>query len=101
MDTNKLATEILSELREESWKRLAVDRAMPRLVELLELEDDNVTLLKAIVEVLNRAYGKTAERTEITGKDGAPLFLPLEIIHKNKLNGPDNESHPGAERDSS
>lgn len=39
----------------------------------------------AIDSMFNRAFGKPTERVEHSGPDGDPLFLPADIINKNKL----------------
>jgi hypothetical protein len=51
----------------------------------------------AIDSMFNRAFGKPTESHELTGPDGEPLFLPADIIDKNKLNA----AHPRAKRDRS
>lgn len=68
----------LSEVTPDRWKKLADNKAFPMLSNLLDVEDDNATVLKAIVEILNRAYGKVVDRTELTGKDGSPLIVRWE-----------------------
>lgn len=40
---------------------------------------------QAIDSMFNRAFGKPTESHELTGKDGAPLYLPSEILIKNNL----------------
>ncbi len=52
---------------------------------------------QAIDSMFNRAFGKPTESHELTGKDGAPLYLPSEILTKNNLGG----SQPGANGDRS
>lgn len=50
-------------------------------------------LLKFLLEQI---FGKAPQRVEVTGKDGAPLILPSEIITKSGVDDP----HPGAKGDS-
>jgi hypothetical protein len=47
--------------------------------------------------LLEQIFGKAPQRVEMTGKDGQALFLPSEILIKNRL----SDSHPGAEGDRS
>lgn len=69
-------------LDQDYWKRLAEEKAFPRLSEILSIEDDRGVLLKAIQEVLNRAYGRPTERTEITGRDGKDLIPADEVLSR-------------------
>ena len=74
-----------SSVTEQDWINNA-ERAFFRLREIIDLATvDDPKLLRAIEQSFDRAYGKVVEKTELTGKDGEPLFLPLDIIEKNKL----------------
>ena len=53
-------------------------RAFGRVLELVSSEDERVALAAA-QEVLNRAYGKPIQATELTGKDGADLLTGVQI----------------------
>jgi hypothetical protein len=47
-------------------------RAIERLAEWLESSDGNISL-KAALALLERAWGKPVQPTELTGKDGGPI----------------------------
>lgn len=54
--------------------RAASVQAMQRAIELLASNDENVAL-KAINTVLDRAWGKPVQATEISGPDGAAIQI--------------------------
>jgi len=51
--------------------------AVARLVQLMRDDDDRRVSLQATAILLDRAYGKPLQSTELTGKDGAHLFANL------------------------
>ena len=70
----------------EMFLAIANKLALPFVIKLLGDDDAAVrSRLDAAIDMLNRAYGKPRETHEITGKDGAPLFLPSEIIERNEI----------------
>lgn len=54
-------------------------RAFEILVELMETSQDEKIRLMAAERVLERAYGKPKQETEITGEGGGPLKFIVEI----------------------
>lgn len=54
------------------------ESAFQRIIGLMASDDERVALA-ASQEVLNRAYGKPVQATELTGKDGADLLTGVKI----------------------
>lgn len=48
-------------------------KAVRELVNLMTKSDNEVTRLKAAVELLDRGYGRPTSTTELTGADGGPI----------------------------
>ena len=69
---------------DQQWKNLADRKAFPILSSLMDCSDNEHIVLKAVVEVMNRAYGKPTERTEVTGKDGEPLISLEQVMERIK-----------------
>jgi hypothetical protein len=59
----------------------ALDRALARLVELLESDDEQVAL-RAAVQVLDRALGRPRQPLEHSGVDGAAIEIHLADAHE-------------------
>lgn len=67
-----------SEITEKQWIDNA-DQAFHRLKEIIDSASvDDPKLLKAIEHSFDRAYGKTTEKHELSGKDGGPLVIRWE-----------------------
>lgn len=62
--------------------------------QLLKIQVD---VAKTVVTTLGKSEGYST-RTEVTGAEGAPLYLPAELIQKNKLD--DNNASSGTEQNS-
>lgn len=56
-------------------------RAIQRLVELMESENEKVAALAAN-SVLDRAFGKPAQSLSVGGEGGGPVQAVLQIISK-------------------
>lgn len=60
----------------EFWVKLAQEKAVPRLLEILDSPMDVVggkTLMSAVVTTIDRALGKPKETHELMGKNGGPI----------------------------
>jgi len=82
----KLKEEAYEIMKAEFWVRLAQEKALPRLVKILENPDDSVAF-KAAKEILDRSLGKPKESIDHTtnGKD-----LPMPILSAMREEKPDN-----------
>lgn len=64
-------------------KELARERTEEALQTLLEVMGDKdapaAARVTAACAVLDRGYGKPTQTTEVTGKDGAELFVPSDM----------------------
>jgi len=58
-------------------------RAILRLVELMESDNEKVAALAAN-SVLDRAFGKPAQSLSVGGENGGPVQAVLQIIAKSK-----------------
>lgn len=47
--------------------------------------------LKAIQEIMDRGYGKTIQKSELTGKDGVPLAAPAINVYNGGIPLANNE----------
>ena len=81
VDPKLIRDELVKNLDENFWKSLAFDKAIPRLIDMLGSEKDEV-ILRAATEILSRAYGRPTERTEITGRDGKDLIPADEVLSR-------------------
>lgn len=82
----KLREEAYEIMKAEFWVRLAQEKALPRLVKILENPDDSVAF-KAAKEILDRSLGKPKESIDHTtnGKD-----LPMPILSAMREEKPEN-----------
>lgn len=81
-------------MKAEFWVRLAQEKALPRLVKILENPDDSVAF-KAAKEILDRSLGKPKESIDHTtnGKDLPTPILPLGYVRSNNGNTEDLSAH--------
>lgn len=72
------------ELEKYFWQEVAKNKAIPRLLDLLLSENDQVAL-KAAVEIVDRAYGRPKESVDHTtnGKDMSPAPILGGVSKKN------------------
>lgn len=62
------------------------ERAIERLAELMEENEEMSVAISACKEMLDRSVGKTAQAVELTGKDGTDLFPEISINVKPRQN---------------
>lgn len=82
----------------EFWVKLAEEKGVPRLIEILEAPLGTIsdkTLLAAVKEVLDRAMGKPKESIDHTtnGKELPTPILPLGYVRSDNSNAEDPSTH--------
>lgn len=70
----KLSKKEYDVLRAEFWQELADTKAVAVLRANMEM-GVGTDALKAAIEVLNRAIGKTTEKHEVSGAGGGPIQI--------------------------
>lgn len=69
----------------ETAKKTAHKKAWFVLGGILDGSETSSLKLKGAMYLVNRFEGEPTKKQEVTGKDGAPIFLPSEIMHKNNI----------------